>query len=74
MKTEIIKEYIFYQVGTLILSSSYQQRQFNSFPYYSMQQFNDRGRIYKNSNLQSNSLVKDIFYCSHIPRVRNKFM
>ena len=25
------------------------------------------GRIYKNSYLLSNRLVKDIFYCNHIP-------
>ena len=28
--------------------------------------FNDSRRIYKNSNLASNSIVKDISYCNHI--------
>ena len=67
VQTEILKEYIFYQLGTIINSSSFQQSNFLSFSYFSIQYFNDSGRIYKNSNLQSNSSVKDIFYCSHIP-------
>ena len=43
------------------------QLQFISSPYFSIQHFKDSHRIYKNSNLPSISLVKDIFYCNHKP-------
>ena len=64
MQTKIMKEYIFYQVGAIVL---YQQLHFICSPYFSTRYFNDIGRIHKNSNLPSNSLVTDIFLYYHVP-------
>ena len=62
MQTEIIKEYIFYQVGVIVLYSSFQHKNsFHLFPLFQHLVLNDSGRIYKINNLPSSSFVKDIF-------------
>ena len=62
-----MKEYIFYQVGAIMLYGSFQESNFILFlsPYFNIWYFNDNGRIYKKSNLTSNSLVKDWNHISH---------
>ena len=70
MQTKILKEYIFYPVGFIIVYTSKlfptEQLLFISFPFFSIQYFNYSGKIYKNCNLWSNSLVKYIFgYQNH---------
>ena len=59
MKTEIKKEYIFCQAGVIMLQSSFQQKNFTLFPspYFRIPNFNGSDKIYKNTNLRSNSLV-----------------
>ena len=70
MQTKILKEYTFYPVGFIIVYTSKlfptEQLLFISFPFFSIQYFNYSGKIYKNCNLWSNSLVKYIFgYQNH---------
>ena len=63
-----MKEYTSYQVCSYHALQLFPTKQlhFYSSPCFSIQYFNDSGTIYKNSNLPSNSLVKDIFHCNHI--------
>ena len=62
MQTEINFKFI-------AIYSSFQQNNFIFFlSLISASKTLKTGRIYKNSNLPSNSLVDDFFYCNHNPR------
>ena len=70
MKNEIMKEYIFYQAELLCFSVLFNKTRLHFIfcPYFSIWNNDDSDRTYKNSNLPSNGLVKDIFYFNHKPR------
>ena len=71
-----MKEYIFYQVGVIVLYSSFQQNNFTLF-LPPTTAFDTLMTVAEFSDFPSNSLVKVIFYCNHKPRsvcVRTKHM
>ena len=70
MQTEIMKENKFYQVGAIMLYSSFQQSNLIFAPISAFDTL--RTQEFTKSHTSWNCLVKDIFYCNHIPRSMGK--